>query len=720
MIYLVTGQLQLFNSDNYQCIAVDTAINMLQEWAVIQFDTETEGTDPHICRLLTMQFGNKKAGHQIVVDCATINVSLFKKILESKLLIMQNGKFDLQFLYKHKIIPRKVYDTMVVEQLLYLGYPSVVNTPQAPYEEMYNNDGFSTSYILSYSLKSIAKRYLGIDMDKSVRGEIIWRGLDEKVILYAAKDVEYLEDIMWAQVSACKVKGCLAGAKVECDFIPALAYLEWCGIKLDENKWKAKMDNDQKSLKESHELLDEWLIDYAKDRTDTVIKASTQKGTTVKMPWISINKQGDLFSGFDLKPKANINWSSPKHLEILCKELGFNTTTVDKKTGEDKGTVLEKNIKPQKGINDKFLELYFNYKEHYKVCSTYGQKHLNAINPITGRIHTTYKQLGAISGRMSCGSKQSNYALAKIKKLAAGEVSYPNIQQLPSDEQTRSAFVSEEGKNFLSCDYSALESRLGADIYNEKAMLDEFLHGGGDMHSLCAKMVFSDELKDTAVKEVKHLRPDLRKRVKSVEFAKQFGGSAMAIAGSLGCSMEEAEQFSKAYDNGFKGVTAFAKKGSADVKTNGYVQMCAVTGHKMWWWDHDVWVKTQKSYTMEFWQEYRERHKGTNDEVAQSVRRHFQAASKWARMALNAPTQGTGSIIIKTAATHLFNYIVYNNYFETILLCAIVHDELCLEYPENLEDFPKLVEDTMLKAAAIYCKSLPIPAEASVAKHWVH
>ena len=77
------------------------------------------------------------------------------------------------------------------------------------------------------------------------------------------------------------------------------------------------------------------------------------------------------------------------------------------------------------------------------------------INPKTGRCHTIYKQLGAASGRMSCGSQQPNHALAKLKGIAAKDCTYCNFQQLPSDEVTRSCFVAEEGNLFCSCDYSA-------------------------------------------------------------------------------------------------------------------------------------------------------------------------------------------------------------------------------------------------------------------------
>ena len=86
--------------------------------------------------------------------------------------------------------------------------------------------------------------------------------------------------------------------------------------------------------------------------------------------------------------------------------------------------------------------------------------------------------------------------------------------------------------------------------------------------------------------------------------------------------------------------------GSEFVRKNGYILMCQYSGHKMFWWDHDKWLERQSSFTQEFWDDYREHHKGTGDYVAQEVREHFQAASKWDRMALNAPTQGELSIAL--------------------------------------------------------------------------
>lgn len=102
------------------------------------------------------------------------------------------------------------------------------------------------------------------------------------------------------------------------------------------------------------------------------------------------------------------------------------------------------------------------------------------------------------------------------------------------------------------------------------------------------------------------------------------------------------------------------------------------------------------------------------------VRQHFQAASKYDRDARNVVTQGTGAIIMKDAMTSLFNWIVDNNLFNLVHICASVHDELVLDYPEYLEELPLILESTMEESAAKYCKSLPIPAEASVGNYWIH
>lgn len=167
-------------------------------------------------------------------------------------------------------------------------------------------------------------------------------------------------------------------------------------------------------------------------------------------------------------------------------------------------------------------------------------------------------------------------------------------------------------------------------------------------------------------------------------------------------------------------MASFAKDGSAFVRKNGYIIICKHTGHKMYWHDHKEWVERQKSFTPEFWEEYRTKHKGTGDAIALMVRQHFQAAGKYDRMARNVVTQGTGAIIMKDAMTQLFNWIVDNNHFSKVEISASVHDEINCIYPEEIDNFPAILENIMESSAAKYCKSLPIPAEAEVSDHWVH
>lgn len=735
MIYLVTGNQQLFESEFYTIIPAIDALNIITKWDLVQFDTETSGRDPHCCKILCAQFGNRAADTQIVVDTETTNILLFKQILETKLLIGHNLKFDIQFLYNHGIIPTQVWDTMVIEQLLHLGF---------------DNKFFH------YSLQAVADRRLKIDIDKTTRGEIIWRGLDDRVVLYAAGDVVHLEDIRDQQINDCKIKTCTKAAQIENAFVPVIAYLEWCGIKLDSDKWQMKIRDNERQRDASLEKLNQWVVEYFKCQGGTAdgcietevtisehfgnqcIKHELPKGITGREPileersydslldmeyvrkyvkikkkcdYVEVNNMGDLFDGWDLEPKCCINWASSKQVIPFMQMLGFDTSAKDKKTGDLKDSVVEKVLAKQKGIADDFLKLYFAYKEKFKDCSTYGQNYIDAINPNTGRIHTTFWQLGAASGRMSCGSRNTNTDLAKLKGIAPSRCKYVQLQNLPSDEITRGAFVPNKGNLMTACDYSALESRLGADIYNEPEMLEEFLHRSGDMHSLCAKLVFHEELKDVPIEEIKEKRPDLRKKVKPIEFSQQFGGGAGAVADSLGCSREEAQKFVKAYADGFKGITEFKKKGSAFVRTHGYVLICEHTGHKLYWEDFQKWREIEDLpeyiYKREYTSEERKEHEG--------------AAAKWDRMALNAPTQGSGIAILKLSMTLFFRWLCNEGYFGKVLLCNLVHDEAVIEYPEDLKDIvvPKL-KHYMEKGASVLCKKLPIPAVPETGLWWIH
>ena len=386
---------------------------------------------------------------------------------------------------------------MIVEQVLHLGFPPV-GKPGG----------------ISYALNEMAFRYLGVYIDKSIRGKINYLGLTDEVIEYAANDVVHLGDITTKQYAICKQTGQSKAAKLECDFVPVIAYLEWCGIRLDEDKWKEKMKNDKANRDKALSKLQQFVLDYYaehKGKDNYIIKPFCVDSTydelwykkipsnlqpasapykrkrkfkdgreveflyqDYKVPFFIKNKSGkivpfiqstvqlDLFKEVATGPQCIINFDSSDQVVYLAKILGFDTTTEDKETGEEKDSALEKVLVKQKGICDEFLNLMFGvdvdedthiygYKEASKVCNTYGQTYLNAINPNTGRIHTTFKQLGASSGRMACGSKQENTDLKELIKDKLKALPDPKLRKVGYPQIGVQQYVVELGELLEAC-----------------------------------------------------------------------------------------------------------------------------------------------------------------------------------------------------------------------------------------------------------------------------
>lgn len=693
MVYLVSNDKDLISKvEDVATLTVEESLDIIAHWPLVQFDTETTGLDPHVCKMTSMQFGYKHfdtGDHtEIVVDCNSIDPVLYKEVIENQYLVGHNLKFDLEFLYNYEIVPLKVYDTMICEQVLYLGYkPGSV----------------------PMGLAKVYNRYTGQELDKSFQKQIATKGLTREGILYAANDVVPLQDIRKAQVEIAKSRNCINAFTVENRFVPAIAYLEWCGVHLDEGKWKAKMQKDEKFRDECRKRLDEYVTHH----------------TGLGSEFVSTYTQLDLFQETDTTSSCSVNWDSPAQVIPVCKKLGFNTRTIDKKTKKERDSVEEKQLSHQKGIDDKFLELYFEYKGADKTVSSYGQGHLNLINPNTGRLHTVFHQIGTVTGRMSSGSSTTNKDLARLKQIPAKDVGFVNLQNLPArGEQgkiTRACFTATKGNAFVSCDYSAEESRVQADVWNEKSLLDSFKQGI-DTHNLYAKMCFPDELKDVDVRDVKKKRPDLRQAAKSAEFAVGYGSDGSAIAASIGMSVDKAKEMVAGILKGMPGMAAYKKKTGKFLKENGYIVINETTGHRVYWPEWASWKAVDDSFDRHFWDDYYAFHQGTNDAVCQKVKEHKQKGHDWfGKNVLNYPIQGGSAIVLKQAAADLFRWIVQNDYFGKILFCVFVHDEIDCECPEEISGkFSKIMESVMEKAADKYYTRIKIPAEGSVGTYWIH
>lgn len=406
MIYLVTKNQELFSNDLYQIISIEESLRLLNSLDTIGVDTETSGLDCWQDKLLLLQMGNYD--NQVVIDCRTVNPIVYKELLESnRLFLFWNAKFDLKFLYRIGIYPNNVYDGFLAEKLLWLGYPAGMH---------------------SMSLKSAGQNYLGIELDKSVRGKIIWcQTLTDDIIEYGAHDVKYLESIRDKQMIELEKKDLLTAIKVENEFVLPLSYCEYCGIKLDINKWNTKIQKDREREAKALEACNKWILDNNDGKFNK---------------YIHIERQGSLFDGFNLDPQVTINWNSAKQLIPIFKMYGVDTSVLDKETKTSKDSIDAKVLKPQK---DKcsLIPLYLEYKEASKVTSTYGENFLKQINPVSDRIHTNYQQLGADTTRITSGGKDKSH-----------RIEYVNLLNLPADAETRACFVAEKGNKWISIDYS--------------------------------------------------------------------------------------------------------------------------------------------------------------------------------------------------------------------------------------------------------------------------
>lgn len=664
MIYLVTKQQSLWASDRYKVISAEEALELLVPLSVVELDTETMGLDPYTKKLLTVQLGC--AEFQVVIDCTSVDIHLFKEYMESpqRMFLGWNIKFDLKFLYHQRIVPLRVYDGYLAEKLLWLGYPAGMH-------EM--------------SLKAASINYLGVDMDKSVRGKIIQTGLTEDVIVYAAGDVSYLGKIRDKQLVELEKKGLLKAIDFENGFVKCLAYIEYCGAKLDVDKWKIKMATDLNNLEKYEAELNEWVEE-----------------SEYSSKYCSVNIQGDLFNGFDTKPRCHINWTSSKQVIPLFEELGLNLKVLDKKTKHYKKSVDIKVVEPQ-ASKSPLIPIYIKYKKAAIIVNTFGQKFLNLINPVTGRIHANFNQLGTDTGRLSSTE--------------------PNLQNLPHDAQTRACFVSDKGNRWISADYSGQESYLMASMANDEAMLDELINGSGDLHSLTAKMVFQQIPRDMPLKDIKKNFKDLRQEAKGYEFCFNYGGQDSTLIRNYGLDAKRAKEIYENYMSGFAGLKRYQDFRRIDVMRKGYILLSPITGHKAYIYDYDeLKMQMEKQDDPDFWAYYREmKQENPECDTVQGVRRLARRKAESERQSINYPIQAAGALCFKLASIKLFNWLLKNGLLFKVKYCIPVHDEINLEAPDEIsEEVADILVKCMVSAGKPFCTRAHLGADVEIGDHWIH
>ena len=728
MIYFVTGQRELFEfpDSKYKCISVEESLEILEHLRIVGLDTETTGTEIWQGKLLTLQLGNKE--NQVVIDCMTISIKQYKDYLESdRLFIIHNAKFDLRWLYKEHIVVRNVYDTYLAEKILFLGFPPG---------------------IVSLSLQACCNRYLNIYLDKTVRGQI-HAGITEEVIVYAANDVVHLEDIMNLQTVRINARGQSVALSIENEFVRVLAYIEFCGIKLDPVKWKAKMAKDAERLKVTEQKLNDWVINYVMEKNDPSLIARNynphKKGKSVKLPdnvYVVIPTPS-LFSEFDTGPQCVINWNSSKQVIKLFEELGFDLLVKDKKTGKMKKSVESKFIELQ-ADKSTIVPLYLEYSAAFKVVTSFGQNFLDAINPVTGRIHPTFNQM-MDTGRLSCGSggkgkggKTKDDDIAeeeddnKNTSIQSNDKSV-NVQQLPATEETRAAFIPDKGHMLIDCDYGDQEGHVFTELSGDEEWIAFYNDPSQrDGHSFVAKMCFPKDLDGVAEKDVKKVRKDLRDLAKKARFCFNYNGQAPTMATNCNIPIDFATKIYNNYFKRFNGIANYFKVQKRDMWNRGYILISKITGLRAYIYDYPILkgIEKRKNSMEDFWDIYKaardsgrviseippsvmqeiakrfaegkpieeiavrylykvkkagkieERFIDINREtVYVSVMKHlWKRKSASDNQSCNYPSQGTAAAMTKIAGIRYFNHLVNDNLIFKVLIPNDVHDRILVVY----------------------------------------
>ncbi|TQV76179.1 DNA polymerase I [Denitrobaculum tricleocarpae] len=300
-----------------------------------------------------------------------------------------------------------------------------------------------------------------------------------------------------------------------------------------------------------------------------------------------------------------------------------------------------------------------DWRQLAKLKSTYTDSLQEQINPETGRIHTSYAQAIASTGRLSSND--------------------PNLQNIPirteEGRKIREAFVAEEGCKLLSVDYSQIELRLAAEIADIESLRQAFLEGQ-DIHAITASQVFGVP--------VEGMDPMIRRQAKAINFGIIYGISAFGLANNLRIPQNEARNYIAAYFERYPGIKAYMERAKADCKKHGFVT--TLFGRKI----HIPAIGEKNP-----------------------ARKNFGE-----RAAINAPIQGTAADVIKRAMIRVPRALATAGLDAKMLLQ--VHDELLFEVPEaQIEETTAVVREVMEKACDPALKlSVPLVADAGVGRNW--
>ncbi len=602
-------QLKNINNTDHNYYLVDTidkanelAAKLINE-KVICFDTETTGLDPNNSELVGISFSVKP--HEAWYIPVSENyheaekmVRVFKPLLESKKILKtgQNIKFDINILSWYDIkVAGPFFDTMIAHYLL---QPDM----------RHNMDILSETY-LNYEPVSIEKL-----IGKKGKNQLSMRDIDvDEVKEYAAEDADVtlqLKNVFEPKLKETDTYRLFE--QTEMPLVSVLASMEAEGIKLD---------------------------------VSALQEFSLELESSIKQIEISI---------FELADKE-FNISSPKQLgEILFEKLAITskpkkTKTGQYKTGED---ILVKML-----YKHPIVEKIVEYRSLTKLKSTYVDSLPALVNSRDGRIHTSYNQAVAATGRLSSNN--------------------PNLQNIPikseKGREIRKAFIPRNNNYLLlAADYSQIELRIIAHLSKDKAMIDAF-KAGHDIHTATAAKVYGVDY-DEVTKE-------MRRNAKTVNFGIVYGISAFGLSERLGIPRHEAAEIINNYFEKYPDVKKYMNDTITFAKDHGYVE--TIMGRRRY-------LKDINS--------------------ANAAVRGFAE-----RNAINAPIQGSSADMIKVAMIKIQDEFIKKNIKTKMILQ--VHDELVFDLLKEEEKVVRhIVEENMMNAIKI---DVPVVVDMNTGDTWL-
>jgi DNA polymerase-1 len=571
------------------------------------FDTETTSLDYMQAQVVGMSFcisegdaaylpvAHDYSGAPPQLDRDTV-LEQMRPLLENanKAKVGQNLKYDMSVLANHGIELKGIqHDTML---------------------ESYVLDSTATRH----DMDSLALKYLGHktihfeDIAGKGKNQLTFNEIEvEKAAVYAAEDADItlrLHNTLWPKLSGEPTIKTLYET-IEVPLVPVLSRIERNGVLID-----APMLSRQ-----SKELA---------------------KGI------LDIEQQA-----FDVAG-GKFNLGSPKQIqEILYERLGL---PILKKTPKGQPSTAE-DVLQDLALDYPLPKLILEYRSMSKLKSTYKDRLPEQINPATGRVHTSYHQAVASTGRLSSTD--------------------PNLQNIPirSEEgrRIRQAFVAGTGNKIVAADYSQIELRIMAHLSEDKGLLEAFA-GGEDIHRATAAEVFGVEPEQVSQEE--------RRRAKAINFGLIYGMSAFGLARQLGISRSDAQSYVDLYFERYPGVKAFMDKTRVAAHDTGFVE--TVYGRRLYL-----------------------------PEINSSNRQRRQYAE---RTAINAPMQGTAADIIKMAMIETDRWIQSSDC--DIKMIMQVHDELVFEVKKaDLEQCKTHIEKAMTSVA---CLKVPLQVDVGVGDNW--